>query len=225
LLPARYDAEDIRGKVRCKGDLISRLGLASKPETPLLAVVGQLNAQHGTDLLIQILPRVLRQDCQLVVLSDGDESSLSVLEDVAKRFPDRVAVRAVFDEALSHRVYAGADLFLSPARAEPCGMSHLYAMRYGAVPVGRATGGLKDTIVDADAALTSGNGFLFEQADAEEFYGAIARALSAWLNAPGFARVRRAAMRGELSWERSARLYQQLYSAIVPTKTAVNAHA
>ncbi|MEI8254498.1 MAG: glycogen/starch synthase [Deltaproteobacteria bacterium] len=217
-MTSHYDAEDTSAKVRCKADLLARCGLASKPDTALCAWVGRFDRTKGIDLLLGAAPLLLRQDVALVVLGDGAPEFHEPLADLARRFPDRVFVKNGFDDALAHKIYGGADLFLAPSRVEASGLAHLYAMRYGAIPVAHATGGLRDTVLDCDARLETGTGFVFDRAESEDFYGAIARGLSAYQDAPAFAKLRRRVMRRDVSWERSARQYQSLYTALVEPK-------
>jgi starch synthase len=219
-IAARFDAEALAAKDRCKAELLAQTGLTPRPETPLLGFVGRLDAQKGLDLLLAAAPRLMRQDLQLVLLGEGDPALAEGLTELAKRFPERVFFKQGFDDVLAHKIYAGADFFLAPSRTEPCGLTHLYAMRYGAIPIARATGGLKDTVLDADRHLETGSGFLFEHADAEEFYGAVSRALAAWQQPDGLAKLRRRVMRKDLSWDRSARQYQALYTHLTESSAA-----
>lgn len=214
-LLAHYDAEDATAKARCKADLLSRCGLPPKPETPVCAWIGRFDTTKGIDLLLGAAPQLLRQDVTLVVLGEGEAKFTEALDELAKRFPDRVFVKHAFDEALAHKIYGGADFFLAPSRFEASGLAHLYAMRYGTIPIAHATGGLRDTVLDCDARLETGTGFLFDSPDVEALYGTIARGLSAYQDAAAFAKLRRRVMRRDVSWERSARQYQSLYTSLV----------
>jgi starch synthase len=213
-LVARYDAEDSRNKVRSKGALQNELGLAIDVEAPLIAFVGRLVEQKGADLVARILPRVLRATAAQVVLAgDGDPAVARIVEAaVAKSGGRAVFVRAAA-EPLVHRMFAAADIVLVPSRYEPCGLVQMYAHRYGAIPVAHATGGLADTIVDCDAKLETGTGFLFEQADADALFGAVERAVAARALPRWPALVRRA-MRLDRGWEGPARRYEQVYTSL-----------
>lgn len=224
-LASRYDAEDLAGKVRCKSDLQQRLGLPQRPECPVVGMVARIVAQKGVDLLLAVAPRLLRQELQLVVQGHGDPALLEALTELQKRMPDRVAFRREWDDGLAHRIYAGSDLFVLPSHFEPCGLSQMYAMRYGAVPVARATGGLRDTIVDADAELTTGTGFAFEHPSEEGLYGALSRALAGYAKRDAFGRLVRRVMRTDFSWERGARRYQSVYQALCPAEAGTGATA
>jgi starch synthase len=215
-LIARYDAHDATAKARCKTDLQQRVGLPVRPETPVLGMVARLDLQKGVDLLLDVADRLLRQDVQLVLQGSGNARLVEAASALARDLPEKVAFTADYNDTLAHRIYGGADLFLMPSRFEPCGLTHLYAMRYGAVPVVHDTGGLRDTVVDCDPALRSGTGFLFGDATAESFYGGVSRALTAYQNADGFTALRRRVMRQEWSWDRSARRYQGIYAELTP---------
>ena len=138
-LIARYDAEGLANKARCKTDLQHRLGLPVRPETPVFGMVARMDAQKGVDLLVACAPTLLRQDVQVVVQGSGSPALMAEVESLARAMPDKVVYRSDFDDALAHRIYAGSDFFLVPSRFEPCGLAQMYAMRYGTVPVVRAT--------------------------------------------------------------------------------------
>ena len=215
-LAARYDAEDAANKARCKGALQKELGLPLDAAAPLIASVGRLVPQKGSDLVAGVIPKLMRAtDAQFVVAGDGDASLVKKIADaVAKGGTGaRCSARAA-SEALVHRVFAAADILLGPSRFEPCGLVQMYAQRYGALPVARATGGLVDTIVDCDAKLETGTGFLFEEASVEALLGATERAIAARTSPRWPALVRRV-MRLDRGWERPARQYEQVYRSLV----------
>jgi starch synthase len=211
----RYDAEGFASKARSKGPLQKELGLPLDANAPIVVCVGRMVVQKGMDLVAAVLPKLLRgTDAQVVIAGDGEGAVIeSVERAVAKSHGRAVFVRAA-DEALVHRMFAGADLVLVPSRYEPCGLVQMYGQRYGALPVAHATGGLVDTIVDCDAKLETGTGFLFEEATALALLGAIERALAARLLPRWPALVRRA-MRLDRGWERPARRYEQIYRSLV----------
>lgn len=215
-LIARYDADDPSPKARCKADLQQRLGLPVSATTPVFGMVARMEPQKGVDLLVACGATLLRQDVQVVVQGSGSPSLMAAVEELARAMPDKFVYRSDFDDALAHRIYAGSDFFLVPSRFEPCGLAQMYAMRYGTVPVVRATGGLRDTVVDCDPELTSGTGFLFDEATGDGLYSAISRALAAWKR-PSFEKLLRRVMRGDWSWDRSARRYQSIYQSLLPT--------
>ena len=209
-LAARYDAEDIGNKGRCKSSLLSELGLRIDPERPLVVSLGRLVPQKGSDVLAAAMPRLLKNDIAVVVAGSGDAAIADKLGATVAKAPERAAFLGAVSEATSHRLLAAADLVLVPSRFEPCGLVQLYAQRYGAVPIATRTGGLVDTVVDLDAALETGTGFLFDGPTVDELVGAVQRALSA-MTSPRWPTVRRRVMRLDLGWDRPARRYAQLY--------------
>jgi starch synthase len=213
-LAARFDAEDFFNKVQCKGALQKELALPLETNAPLVACVGRLVEQKGTDLLVAAIPKLLRAtDAQVVVVGEGEGRLIGAVEAAVARSHGRVAFAQSASEALVHRVFAGADLVVVPSRYEPCGLVQMYGQRYGALPVAHATGGLVDTIVDADAKLETGTGFLFDSATVESMLGGLQRALAA-RSLPGWTALVRRAMRLDRGWERPARRYEQLYRTL-----------
>jgi starch synthase len=211
---ARYDAEDFTNKARCKGALQKELGLPIDAAAPLFACVGRMVEQKGTDLVTAALPRLLRgTDAQVVFAGDGEAGLIAAVEAVVARSGGRAVFARAASESLVHRIFAGADLALVASRYEPCGLVQMYAQRYGALPVAHATGGLVDTIVDADAKLETGTGFLFDSASADSLVGAAERAAAA-LSLPRWPAAVRRTMRLDRGWDRPARRYEQLYRSL-----------
>jgi starch synthase len=213
-LAARYDAEDTSNKARCRGALQKEVGLPLDTNAPLLLSVGRIVHQKGSDLVAAALPKILRgTEAQVLIIGDGDAALIKKTEDaVAKAHGRAVFVRAG-SEPLVHRAFAAADFALVPSRYEPCGLTQMYAQRYGALPVARATGGLVDTIVDCDAKLETGTGFLFEEESADALLGAVERAIAARA-APRWPNLVRRVMRLDRGWERAARQYEQLFRSL-----------
>jgi len=213
-LAARYDAEDFSNKTRCKGALQKELGLPLDTQAPLVASVGRLALQKGADLVAAIAPKLLRAtDAQVVLAGDGDTRFVAAMEAAVKKADGRAVFVKGASEPLVHRIYGAADFVLIPSRFEPCGLVQLYAQRYGALPVARATGGLVDTIVDCDAALETGTGFLFDESSEEALLGAAERAVAARSHPRWGALVRRV-MRTDRGWDRPARRYEQVYRGL-----------
>jgi starch synthase len=212
-LPAHYDRADLGGKARCKAALQAELGLACDPVPALLGIVSRLAEQKGFDLLGAALPGALAGPAapQLAVLGSGEERYASAFHALAGRFPGRVAVRLGYDEALAHRIEAGADVFLMPSRFEPCGLNQLYSLRYGTVPVVHATGGLDDTVVEYDPTTGAGTGFKFAPYTPEAFCGALERALRLRRDAAAWTRLVATGMAEDFSWARAAAEYGRLY--------------
>jgi starch synthase len=215
-LPAAYDSATVRaGKAACKGVLQARGDLPVRPNTPVLGLVSRLVEQKGIDLLIEALPGLFRRDVQVVVLGEGDPGYHTILQGLRERFPRQLGLFPVYDEPLAHLIYGGVDLFLMPSLFEPCGLVQLYAMRYGAVPVVRATGGLADTVVNTSAeTLLAGTatGFTFGPPTAGLFLAEVERALDLHAGRPDdWLRLMRIGMAEDWSWDRSAAEYERVY--------------
>jgi starch synthase len=177
----------------------------------VLGVVSRLVDQKGCDLLAAALEDLLRRDLQLVVLGAGEERYQDLFAALPTRHPGRVGVHIGFDDVLAHKIEAGADLFLMPSRYEPCGLNQMYSLRYGTVPVVRATGGLDDTVVEFDPATGAGTGFKFRGYTPGELTAAIDRALGIHRSPEHWRRLMVNAMAEDFSWERAARAYLDLY--------------
>jgi starch synthase len=219
-LAANYDAETVFDrKPACKLELQAQYGLPARPEVPLMGLVARLVEQKGVSLLIQSAHELLSHDVQLVVLGEGDPGVQRQLAQVRAQYPQKVGLRLGFDEALAHRVEAGADLFLMPSQFEPSGLNQLYSLRYGTVPVVRAVGGLADTITDTTPetlAAGTANGFRFGPYTAPAFQQAVHRALACyWYQPEAWRQVVRTGMRQDWSWGRSAAEYERLYERIL----------
>jgi starch synthase len=209
-LVARYDAEDSRNKGRCKASLLAELEMSVDPALPLFVVLGRVSSQKGSDLLAEALPLITRGAAQIIVAGEGDPELEARLVAAVEECPDAAIYLGHVTEAMTHRLLAAADAVLMPSRFEPCGLVQLYAQRYGAAPIVRATGGLLDTVVDCDASLAMGTGFVFDDATGEALAAAAARATSAMRTAR-WGELRRRMMRLDRSWERPARQYLRLY--------------
>lgn len=212
---ARYDANDTAPKYRVKEELCERLGLAADRSTPLIGLVSRLAMQKGIDLVALVVPTLLAEArASFVFLGSGDPSVAAALRRLANEHPRRVSFTEGYDETLAHRIFAGADIFLVPSRYEPCGLTQMYALRYGTVPVVRATGGLADTIVHFDPAAGTGNGSSFRDADPGGLLWGI-RAALAWFDEPAaWSRLMQNAMAADFSWRKQVRPYEELYSAL-----------
>ena len=214
-IPVPYDADNPLGKVRCKAELQREVGLSRAPARPLLAIVSRLVEQKGVDLLAQVVPWLVSEtEAQLVVLGSGHAHLEELFRRHALAHPKRVAVWLGFDAALAQRVYAGSDAFLMPSRFEPCGLGQMIALRYGSVPIVRATGGLSDTVREG----YDGNGFVFHPFDARSFADSISRALDAYRDQESWALLRARGMREDNSWAHAARQYAELYERAVSSR-------
>jgi starch synthase len=208
---APFTHDDPSGKARCKAALQASFGLRVAPHVPLFGMVSRLADQKGFDILTAIIPELLRHDVQLALLGNGDARYEQQLAAEGRRAPDRLAIRIAFDTAAAHQVEAGADAFLMPSRYEPCGLNQMYSMRYGTVPIVRATGGLDDTVEEFDPTTGSGTGFKFTPYTPDAFLGAVRRALEVYHRSVDWRRLMRNGMRADFSWEEPAAAYLALY--------------
>ncbi len=211
-IAARFSPDAPQGKLACRRDLCARLGL--DPSGPVLGVVGRLDPQKGFDLVADATGSLLDQGARLAVLGTGDHSLVAGLRAHAAEHPDRIALLERFDRGEARRIYAGADMFLMPSRFEPSGQGQLIAMRYGTVPVVRATGGLVDSVVDADIDPDAGTGFVFAAADAGALSAAVRRAIAAWHDGERWAGIVRRGMTADLSWDVPAARYEEAYRLV-----------
>ena len=207
-LPQNYSAEALAGKAACARALATELGLAA--DGALFGMVGRLDPQKGFDLLAEAAPRLLAAGARLAVLGTGDRSLIGGLQRLARAGPGRLAVVDRFDRDLARRIYAGADCFLMPSRFEPSGQGQMIALRYGTIPVVRTTGGLADTVRDADA-RADGNGFTFGPAEPEALADACARAMAALADRDRWRAIQRRGMAEDFSWARPAASYAAAY--------------
>lgn len=211
-LAASFAADDLAGKAHCKAALQAEAGLPVRPEVPVFAVVSRLAWQKGIDVLADALERALAWELQVVVLGTGDPDLEARFVRLAERHPQRLGVCLRFDDARAHRTYAGADFLVMPSRFEPCGLSQLCALRYGALPIVRATGGLADTVQPHDEASGAGTGFVLHDLTSASLADTIGWALATWWDRPAAIRVlRRRAMRQDVSWDRAAARYRAVY--------------
>jgi starch synthase len=204
-LPAHFDVVHRAGRARVKAALRDELGISGGPEDLLLGFVGRITETKGVDLLVDALPGLFALGAKVVILGSGDPALEERLRQAASVYPDRLRVELDFDHGLARRIYGGADMLLVPSRAEPCGLVQLYALRYGAVPVVRAVGGLEDTVADGKT------GFKFHRADPEALVAAVARAAAVFADPVSWAAMMHAGMSQDWSWQASAAGYDALY--------------
>jgi starch synthase len=219
-LPAHFTARALAGKKKCKQALQDEMGLERRADAPLFALVSRLTHQKGLDLVLEALPGLVAQGAQLAVLGSGDAGLEAALVAAASSHPGQVRVRIGYDEALAHRLLAGADTVLVPSRFEPCGLTQLYGLRYGTLPVVRRTGGLADTVVDGGDGETpdpQGTGFVFDAADGAALAATLQRAVHAYRQGERWRGLMRRAMAQDFSWHEAARRYQSLYGALLGT--------
>ncbi len=219
-LPVRYSLADIEAKAINRRSLLSELGLHPdpQPQQPVLAVVSRLTEQKGLDLLLSSAHALLARGIRLVVLGSGDAAMEQGFTRLALEHRGRASVTIGFDEALSHRIFGGADAIVVPSRFEPCGLTQMYGLRYGTVPIVRRVGGLADTIVDEreGSAVRPANGFVFDDASPKAIIDAIERAQAAFADGTRWRRLIEAGMQVDLSWRHAAAEYLALYQRLNP---------
>ena len=214
-LPAHYSVKNSRGKASCKKALQEELGLQVQSDVPLISVVSRLVGHKGIDLICESLDVVMQTGCQLVVLGSGDGQYEDFFRYAENRYKGRLCAYIGYNEALAHRIYAGSDLFLMPSRSEPCGLSQMIAMRYGAVPIVRQTGGLADTVRSCQLGQEDGNGFVFADYSAFDMQYVISQAVNLYrTDIHRFRQVQKRGMTDDFSWDASAGAYESLYQHI-----------
>lgn len=221
-LTANYDAARLQDKARNKAELRRRFNLRQWPEAPLLGIVSRLIPQKGIDLVTGCAERLLALPAQLIILGTGEPRIEHELAGIARAHPGMAAFIRGFDEALSHLIEAGTDIFLMPSRFEPCGLNQMYSQRYGTLPVVHKTGGLADSVVDctpATLAIGSATGFVFETATTSAFFETASRAVSAWHDPDIWRTLQKNAMAKNFSWKASAGKYVELYRSMLDATT------
>ena len=216
-VPVEFDAESLDAKRDAKRALLEAVGLPRDDDTtrrPLVGLVSRLTDQKGFDLFAAAAEPLMNLDATWVMLGSGERAYEALLQALASRFPARVSATVGFDERLAHLIEAGADIFLMPSRFEPCGLNQLYSLRYGTVPVVRATGGLEDTVLDVDEAPGRGTGFKFLEYAPWALQQALERALATFEHPAAWREIQQAGMRRDSSWDASAREYVKVYRAI-----------
>lgn len=217
-IASSYDVESMQGKARCKLALQRELGLERAARAPLFVMVSRLAEQKGVNLLLDVVPEILRQGGQLAVLGSGDPELEHGLQREAKAHPGRVAVVLGYDEALAHRMFAGGDVTLVPSRYEPCGLTQMYGLRYASLPLVHAVGGLADTVVDTDLATLedqTATGWSFREFTAPALRHAVRRAFALHRRPRDWAQVRQTAMGQRFDWEQAGKTYVSLYNRLL----------
>jgi starch synthase len=214
LIPASFSPAALAGKSVCRAGLLEAFGLDPAGDAPVAGMVTRLAAQKGVDIVCEALDGIFKLGVSVVILGTGDRKIQDFLRDAQKKYHGRLGLRIAFDEKLAHTIYAGSDLFLIPSRYEPCGLTQMYALKYGTVPVVRATGGLDDTIGEFEPAARTGNGFKFETATPGDLLDALGRAVEVFGSTDAWRALMKNAMAADFSWNRSAAEYLALYGRI-----------
>jgi starch synthase len=212
---AKFSPQDLAGKAKCKQDLLAAFGMpAADAKLPVIGIVSRFAAQKGFDLISQIADRLAREEMIMVALGSGDKPYEEMFTRLAKQFPKKIAVKVAYDNAIAHKIEAGADMFLMPSRYEPCGLNQIYSLKYGTVPIVRATGGLDDTIEPWDARTGKGTGFKFTEYVGESLLLTIKQALQAFSDQTSWQVLMRNGMNKDFSWNASAREYGKIYEKV-----------
>ena len=215
LLPARYDEKRLRGKQVCRDALLKEMKLASGPRGPVFGMVTRVVEEKGFEILVPLLDRLLWDDVRLIILGEGDPAYETALAVAARKFPTRFAYQKNYDAKLAHLIEAGMDVSLIPSQFEPAGLSAMYNLKYGALPVARATGGIHEIIEDYDPISDSGYGFLCYEYSSEAFWDAIKRARQIFGGRNLWTKLMKRAMSRNFSWDVSAQRYEALYKELV----------
>jgi starch synthase len=214
-IAAHYTPENLAGKADCRRDLLHAFGAGQISETtPVLGIVSRFATMKGFDLIAAIADQLMQEDVVLVALGTGEPYYENLFRTLQERFPAKVFVRVLFDEALAHKVEAGSDIFLMPSRYEPCGLNQIYSLKYGTVPVVRATGGLDDTISEWNAETRTGTGFKFHGERPEDFLGTIRHAIDVFRDKDTWQTLMRNGMAQDFSWAKPAEEYLKLYKEV-----------
>ncbi len=214
-----FNSTDLSGKLECRRDLLRLAGWDPELSRPVIAIISRLALQKGLDLLETAVDGLLQLDTQLMVLGSGGQRYERFFQRLQAKRPDRVNVTLRFDDVLAHRMEAGADMFLMPSRYEPCGLNQMYSLRYGTAPIVRATGGLDDTVEEWNEESGKGNGFKFQEYDAEAMLRAVSRARNCFENKSSWTRMLKNGMSGNFSWRNSALQYMSLYDQAIQLKS------
>jgi starch synthase len=209
---ARYSPQDLSGKTKCKQGLLATFGMTQADlSLPVIGIVSRFAAQKGFDLIAQIMERLAREEMIIVALGNGDKTYEDMFLRLNKQFPQKIAVKVAYDNAVAHKIEAGSDMFLMPSRYEPCGLNQIYSLKYGTAPIVRATGGLDDTIEHWDPRTGKGTGFKFADYNGEALLLTIKEALRAFRDQNSWQQLMRNGMSKDFSWNASAREYIRAY--------------
>jgi starch synthase len=214
-IAAKYSPQDLSGKAKCKQDLLEAFGVSgADPRLPVIGIVSRFAAQKGFDLISQIADRLARQEMIVVALGAGDKQYEEMFQRLHKQFPQKIAVKVAYDNAIAHKIEAGSDMFLMPSKYEPCGLNQIYSLKYGTVPIVRATGGLDDTIEPWDVRTGKGTGFKFTEYKGEALLLTIREALRAFRDQSSWQTLMRNGMNKDFSWNASAKEYARVYDRV-----------
>jgi starch synthase len=217
LIPANYTPENMQEKESCKKVLLQKLGIQNPVmERPVLGIVSRFVKQKGFDLIAQVADELMREEIYIVALGTGEPEYEELFRSLAEKYPEKFLVKVAYDNTLAHQIEAGADMFLMPSRYEPCGLNQIYSMKYGTVPVVRATGGLDDTVQPFDG--EKGTGFRFRQYSPVALLACLQRAIATFRDRDTWSKLQQNCMREDFSWTQSAKKYATLYEKLYATR-------
>lgn len=220
-IAAHYSAKDLSGKAACRKDLIHAFGVGAhvQEDTAILGIVARLATQKGFDLTAQVIERLASENVYLLILGQGEPYYENLLRSLHERFPSKLNIRIAYDEILAHKIEAGSDIYLMPSRFEPCGLNQIFSIKYGTVPVVRATGGLDDTIEEWNPETRTGTGFKFADNSVDEFYATIQHALTVFEDKEAWHTIMRNGMAKDYSWDKPTEQYIKLYEEVAQRRS------
>lgn len=222
-IAANYNAKDLSGKKKCKEELMKIFKLKGQAETPVIGMITRLAEQKGCDLLVDAVDELMKMELFLVLLGQGDGKYEKQFYELGEKHKGRFGIKIAFDNMLAHKIEAGSDMFLMPSRYEPCGLNQMYSLKYGTIPIVRATGGLDDTIREFDPQTEKGNGFKFAEYSSRALIEKVEKALAIYRNKNLWLKLMKNAMKEDFSWERSALQYEKIYyRALAKSSDSVN---
>jgi starch synthase len=220
-IASNYSPDDLTGKQACRRDLLKQFAVENAdPKLPVIGIVSRFAAQKGFDLIAQVADRLARENMIVVALGAGDKEYEELFRRLQQQFPQKFAVKVAYDNAIAHKIEAGADMFLMPSKYEPCGLNQIYSLKYGTVPIVRATGGLDDTIEPFESRTGKGTGFKFSEYSGEALLQTIRAALVAFEDKAGWQKLMRNGMSKDFSWNASAREYVRIFEKVKQSKAA-----
>lgn len=212
---AKYDCKDLSGKAKCREDLLKEYKLNLPDDAPVIGIISRLADQKGFDILSQAMEDLMAMNLGVVVLGSGERKYHELFEGLAKKYPKKLGVKITFDNKIAHKIEAGSDMFLMPSKYEPCGLNQIYSLKYGTIPIVRATGGLDDTIQDYDRKAGEGNGFKFSDYSAKALTAKVKEAVEIFSDKRVWKKLVQKTMQQDFSWERSAKRYVELYERLL----------
>lgn len=214
-LAANYAFDNLEGKKACQEDLLKEFGLKITKDVPIIGIISRLADQKGFDILAEAMPELMKMKLAMVVLGTGEQKYHDLFNSMKQEYGKKLGVMIAFDNKIAHKIEAGSDMFLMPSRYEPCGLNQIYSLKYGTIPIVRATGGLDDTIQDFDPKTSQGNGFKFKEYSASQLITTIKKAMEVYKEKEVWTKVVQNAMKEDHSWKTSAREYINLYETAI----------